>query len=253
MRSLPTIDAHAHIKADLDPTEIATLDGVIFAATRSLDEAAIAVERNDERVLWGVGCHPGLVGVQRSFDIDRFESLIGRTPIVSEIGMDGSSRVAAAIQRRNFEAILRSLQNSPRIVSVHSYQATTEVLNSIEEHGGSGIILHWWLGDSTETERALNLGCYFSVNSSSRSLELLDQIPASRVLPETDHPFGDRRGRAAARPGNVADVESRLLPIISGDVAAVRLQMWRNLLALATETSTLGMFPRAARLQFAAV
>jgi TatD DNase family protein len=250
---LPAIDAHAHIQANLEPREIATLGGVILAATRSLDEAAIAVERNDERVIWGVGCHPGLVGVQRSFEIDRFESLIKQTPVVSEIGLDGSSRVAAEIQRRNFEAILRSLQDQPRIVSVHSYQATTEVLDSIEEHGGPGIILHWWLGNPTETQRALDLGCYFSVNSSNRSLDLLDKVPASRVLPETDHPFGDRKGRGAARPGNVVDVENRLLRTVAGDVTAVRLQMWRNLLALATETSTLGMFPRATRLQFAAL
>ena len=253
MKSLPSIDAHAHIRADLDASEIATLDGVILAATRSLDEAATAVERQDERVIWGVGVHPGLVGVQRSFDQSRFELLMARTPLVSEVGLDGSSRVPGDVQRRTFETVLRSITAMPRIVSVHSYQATTDVLDAVETYGGPGIVLHWWLGDSAETQRAVNLGCYFSVNSSARSLAMLESIPQSRVLPETDHPFGDRKGRSAARPGNVLEVEKALARLAGGDITAARLQVWRNLFTLAKETRTADMFPHAARRQFAAL
>jgi len=253
VRSLPSVDAHAHIRADLDPGEIATLDGVILAATRSLDEAASAVERTDDRVIWGVGVHPGLVGVQRSFDQSRFELLIARTPLVSEVGLDGASRVPAGVQRQNFETVLRSTREMPRIVSVHSYQASSAVLDAVETFGGPGIVLHWWLGDSAETERAVRLGCYFSVNSSAHSLAMLGSLPRSRVLPETDHPFGDRRGRSAARPGNVLVVEKEFARLSGGDVTTARLQVWRNLFALANETQTADMFPDAARRQFAAL
>lgn len=99
----------------------------------------------------------------------------------------------------------------------------------------------------------MDLGCYFSINSSAGSLALLDTVPADRVLPETDHPFGDRRSRAAAHPGNVVDVETRFARRIDTDLIAARLQVWRNLLALARATDTVGLFPRAAQRQFAAL
>lgn len=253
MRSLPSIDAHAHIRADLEASDVATLDGLVLAATRSLDEAATAVERSDDRVIWGLGVHPGLVGVQRSFDRVRFEQLMARTPLVSEVGLDGSSRVPADLQRQTFDTVLRATRETPRIVSVHSYKAASAVLDAVEANGGPGIVLHWWLGDAEETDRAVELGCYFSVNSSARSLSMLGSIPPSRVLPETDHPFGDRKGRSAARPGNVLDVEKQFARLTGGDIHAARLQFWRNLWNLVNETGTAGMFPHAARRQFAAL
>lgn len=167
--------------------------------------------------------------------------------------MDGGSRVSPVIQRETFETILRSLQHMPRIVSVHSYAATADVLDAIERCAGRGIVLHWWLGDNNETQRALELGCYFSVNSSPRSLTLLNSVPASRILPETDHPYGDRRGRSAARPGNVLDVEKRLAGLSGASMPSVRLRIWQNLLEIATATKTVGLLPRAVRRQLAAL
>ena len=38
---------------------------------------------------------------------------------------------------------------------------------------------------------------------------MLARIPLDRVLPETDHPFGDK-GRAPRRPGEVGHVEAAL-------------------------------------------
>ena len=37
----------------------------------------------------------------------------------------------------------------------------------LEAGSPPGIILHWWLGDAQQTRRAVDLGCYFSVNASS--------------------------------------------------------------------------------------
>jgi len=244
---------HAHIRADLPTAEVATLSGFVVAATRSLEEAETALARSDERVTWGVGCHPGLVGVQKSFDIAAFERLALLTPIVSEVGLDGGSRVPAKLQESTFESVLHVVAKTPRVMSVHSAQASGRVLDIIQGLPSPGIVLHWWLGDESQTRRALDLGCYFSVNSSTRSLSLISRVPYDRVLPETDHPFGDKRGGRAARPANVLDVERAMSSQREESLEQVRLQMWRNFATLAAQTATSTMFPSFARRQFAAM
>ena len=114
-------------------------------------------------------------------------------------------------QQTTLRAVLGVLQHAPRIASLHSYRATNVVLDELSARPVKGAVLHWWLGDAHETQRALELGCFFSVNASSvRRADLLDLIPPDRILTETDHPLGDRRGGRAARPGSVAAVEKAL-------------------------------------------
>ena len=204
MRDLPALDLHAHVDAGIEPRELRALGAIVFAVTRSLDEAEQALRRSDETTIWGVGCHPGLVGVQKAFDPGRFRVLAERTPYVGEVGLDGTSRVPMEAQRRTLRRVLEVLQRRPRIASLHSYRATSEVLGLIERFAQPGVILHWWLGTERETWRAVELGCYFSVNRSSvRRRDLLARMPLERVLPETDHPFGEQRSRAAATRGSV--------------------------------------------------
>lgn len=254
MRRLPSIDMHAHVQADIAAADLLELKSLIFAATRSLDEAASALDRSDPWTIWGVGCHPGLVGVQKAFDPDRFTKLISRTSYVSEVGLDGASRVPMDMQRATFGAILVALQETPRVTSIHSYGATSVVLDCLADRPIRGAVLHWWLGDVEQTQRAIELGCYFSINASMlRRTELLDALPLDRVLAETDHPFGDRSVRRGRRPGNVDDVEQAISRRYGLEQDAVRQAMWRNVaeLVLATRCGTL--LPRPVRVTLAAV
>ena len=98
MRGLPSLDMHAHIDVAIDPSELTALNAVVFAACRSLDEANVALARQDVRTVWGTGCHPGLVGAQKAFTADRFRDHLLRTPYVAELGLDGKSRVPLTTQ-----------------------------------------------------------------------------------------------------------------------------------------------------------
>jgi len=245
---------HAHIETDITAADLLELKSLIFAATRSLDEAERALDRSDPWTVWGVGCHPGLVGVQKAFDPARFAALISRTACVSEVGLDGSSRVAMEIQRATFAAILTALQTNQRIASIHSYGATDAVLDCLKEAPIQGAVLHWWLGDEQYTRRAVELGCYFSINASSaRRVETLRAIPIERILTETDHPFGDRSSGAGRRPGNVESAEHMLAQYYGINREDLRLQVWRNLRDLTSRTHTAALLPRAIRVALAAV
>ena len=248
----PPLDLHAHIDVTIAAEELTALGAVVFVATRTLDEAANAIRRNDVTAIWGVGCHPAVAAAHKKFDADRFAELSAQSPYASEIGLDGGAKVPIEAQRRTFDAILRSLAESPRIASIHSYRATAEVLGCLEAQPVQGAILHWWLGDAEQTARALELGCWFSVNAASVRKEVFSRIPLDRLITETDHPFGDRRNRASARPGNVASAERAIASEYGLDAAAVRTQMWSNMADLVGEAGCASLLPRPIRLQLMA-
>lgn len=254
MKRLPPIDLHAHIEADIAASDLSELGSLIFAATRSLDEAEQALGRSDALTIWGVGCHPGLVGVQKAFDPVRFAELILKTAYVSEVGLDGTSRLPLQAQQATFDSILSTLQASPRITSIHSNAATETVLNCLTARPIHGAVLHWWLGSGDQTRRAVELGCYFSVNAAMlKRPDLLRLLPLDRVFAETDHPFGDRSAGRGRRPGNVDNVETHLARLHGLDQDEVRRVMWRNLADLARLTRCGVLLPRPVRVTLAAV
>ncbi|MFN8560034.1 MAG: TatD family hydrolase [Dehalococcoidia bacterium] len=230
---------HAHVAVTINPADLAALNAVIFAVTRSLEEADQALQRRDDLTIWGTGCHPGLVRAHQAFSSDRFCQQVELTPYVGELGLDGKSRVPMSLQQSTLRAALEALSVRPRITSLHSYAATAELIAMLEHHRPVGAVLHWWLGTEQETRRAIELGCYFSINSSScRRRDLLRIIPLDRLLTETDHPFGDRSHRGVSKPGNVSDVEEVIANVHSLSSVECRLTMWRNLYVLIT---TLGI------------
>lgn len=142
----------------------------------------------------------------------------------------------------------------PRIVSLHSYGACTEVLDEIERAGVQGAVLHWWLGDHVLTKRALALGCWFSVNAAQVSKsKVLNDIPLDRVLTETDHPFGDRGAIAPRRPGHVLESERAIASVHKVSAERVRRHVWSNLDRLIKEVGCSALLPRSVRARLAAL
>lgn len=245
MKPTLPLDTHAHVDPAIGVPELSKLGAFVFAMTRSVPEFETTIHRRDARTIWGVGLHPGLVRVQRAFDSDAFTRMLKLTPIVGEVGLDARSRVPMATQVENFRAVLRALQESPRIVSVHSSGAHAQVLRELSRMPTSGVILHWWTGTEGLTEEAVRLGCYFSFPpGATGTLELIRQIPSSRVLPETDHPSGDRRGPSPRKPGNVREVEIKLAALWGLSAPETRQRLWLNLAALVAETRTIDLFDK---------
>ena len=241
----PAVDLHAHIDASIAATELIHLTGIVFAACRTLTESEIALERSDPRVIWGVGCHPGLARNHTSFDDARFEEQVQRTAYVSEIGLDGSSKGGLARQIATFDKILGILQRHPRLTSIHSHGAHDEILASLQRQPITGAILHWWLGTPEQTRRAVELGCYFSMNIKAlKRTEAMSEIPLDRVLPETDHPFGDSTSKQPRMPGNTATAENHLASHYGTSQAQMRAIVWTNLSRLVSETGCSNLLNR---------
>lgn len=234
--ALPPLDLHAHVKTTIPARDLEQLGAVVFVATRSLDEFASTQRRHDAVTIWGVGCHPGVNSAQDAFDAERFASLARSTPFVSEVGLDGRSKVPMARQEQTFRAVLRVLSEHPRITSIHSSGAPGRVLDALEATPVRGAVLHWWRGTPAQTARAVRLGCWFSVNVAGvKHAADVASIPLDRILTETDHPSGDRGASEPRQPGSVAGVESALAAIHGVTDSDIRHQVWANFSQLVSE------------------
>jgi TatD DNase family protein len=227
---LPAIDAHAHIDVRIAPRELSALDAVVLAVTRSMVEWRAAAARDDELTLWGLGCHPALPDVVRAFDAHVFADALKTASFVGEVGVDRRSKASVDEQVTVFAEILRAVQRTPRPVSIHSTGATKIILDLLETTPIATPILHWWRGTHQDTLRALQLGCFFSLNGhEAASPKAIGVIPLERILTETDFPHSGRYDASASRPAATETIERALMGQHGLSLVELRQLLWRNL------------------------
>ncbi len=252
----PPLDMHAHVDVTIEPRELLALRAVVFASNRSLAESERALDRQagDLLTVWGLGVHPGIKTALEGFNLGTFKMLLSRTAYVGEVGLDGKVKSRLSLQSDVLTTILSELQTSPRITSLHSYAATNELLELLEETPIAGAVLHWWLGDEYATRKAVDLGAYFSVNVSNlRNIDVLAGIPPERLLTETDHPDGDRWSTEPRQPGNTGKVEATLAKHLGISPTRFRQTCWTNLRALVHSTESDTLLPERVRAMLSAV
>lgn len=156
------------------------------------------------RIRTALGYHPQLVA-ERSNEIKLFERMLVETRYVGEVGLDGGKGFASSknTQTKVFRAVLNLCSSEgSKIISIHSRHAVGAVLDQIAEHPRCGIpVLHWFTGNQHELERAIKMGCWFSVGApmlrSAKGKAALELIPKERILTETDAPFASTNIRAS--------------------------------------------------------
>lgn len=231
---LPPLDTHTHLAPDVTETQLGRLGSAqIFGMTLSLAEADYVRPRIDENVMWALGAHPTAYRDLAAFDVRVFSRLIAHFALVGEIGLDfrGGRR-----QVEVFTDILRVAADHQVLLSVHSTGMVGQVLEALAARPQSGTILHWFGGTPVEVASAVDLGCYFSVNTAMTD-EVLASLPVDRVLPETDYPAARQTG--AKKPGDTAGAELRLAKLWDLEPEIVRHQLYRNLRDLARSTALL--------------
>jgi len=245
MKALPSLDAHAHLNPARITDELAESCAVL-AMTLSLEEAALAISRHDPQIVWGVGCHPRKLKAQELFDAERFRDLAERTAVVGEIGLDNGThygKVPLETQLQTFREALEIVADLPRIVSIHSYRATGQVIRELRRTPIAVPVLHWWTGTAEETREAVTLGCYFSIHSAvARHSKFRTAVPRERVLIESDHGYADP---PAAIPCRIEWVEHLVANQLRLNVKDVRRLAWQNLATVIRNTDTLRLLPES--------
>ena len=196
------MDMHCHIDLYHNPEEIIRecvknkLYVLSVTTTPRAWRGTYALTKGVPRFKTALGLHPQLAH-KREHELPLFDSLISETKYIGEIGLDGSKEYRPYIdsQLRVFRHILEQCQkNKPKIMSIHSRGATSLVLDELENYYNAGTpILHWFLGTKKELNRAIDLGCLFSVGPamtvSQKGKKIMGWIPRDKILLETDGPF----------------------------------------------------------------
>lgn len=230
-RNLFTIDAHAHIAPDVSGPQLQALGNtVVLAMTRSLTEARAVYRRRDPSLIWGVGTHPAAPEALDEYDPDTFSRALDHFSVVGEVGLDRRGQVGH--QRDVFASILQQCQGKQVVISVHSTGRIKQTLEIIEEYPHPGLILHWFNGTFAEIQRAVELGCYFSINA-AMSPDKIEQMPVERMLTETDFPSSRKRTQAS-KPGDTVAAEALLGRVLSKNDA--RMTVHENLRRLFADT-----------------
>lgn len=163
-------------------------------------EAARAALSDAPNVRMGVGLHPWWVhdGRCAQSEADAVCRLVSQTRFVGEVGLDLGKRCAPSrdAQVAAFTQVMRACAaEGGKLVSVHAVRAANDVLDILEGEGclpGNQVVFHWYSDSGSALHRAVRAGCYFSVNlrmlSTRRGREYARQLPADRLLLETDLP-----------------------------------------------------------------
>ena len=204
------VDFHCHVDLHPDPSALIhmyDMERIVVMAVTTTPRAWSQNRKWTESsryVYAAIGLHPELVG-KRYEEVFLLEDFMDQTHLVGEIGLDGSPsyRKSWEFQIKVFTRTLKRASDlGNRVLSVHSRRAANQVVEMITRHTRVGRvlpILHWYTGSVSTARKALDLGCFFSVNlrmlAHKTGRALVIDLPMERLLVETDAPFASVNNR----------------------------------------------------------
>ncbi len=248
-------DAHVHLDWFADAREVARRAGDaglgLFACTVEPDGfAGVQALGGERNVALACGFHPWWVAERGAENDAWLEAAVAGARAsrwVGEVGLDFSRKHEATKdeQLRVFTAICEACAQEsdaaePKVISIHSAGAATAVMDVLEKTGVADAcrcVLHWFSGTSAELARSRELGLWFSLGERSlatrRGREYARQIPAARLLSETDLPDG--QASAMDEKDILASLDRAIAGIAQArgaDPAEIRALLARNAAAL---------------------
>ena len=153
--------------------------------------------RSFKHVRLALGLHP-LLAADKQNELQIFKNNIEKTSYIGEIGLDFSKSGISTkeIQISVLRKILSDLKGKKKIVSVHSRKAERELLDLLCEYDIKNVIFHWYSGPIGLIPSILSCGYYFSINESmtlsKNGQKIIENIPKTRILTETDAPYNSK-------------------------------------------------------------
>lgn len=234
------VDSHCHLNykglvedqaAVLARARDAGVSKMLNISTRASewDEVIAAAEREPD--VWAsVGIHPHEADIHPDVET---ETLVERAqhPRVAGIGESGLDfyydRSDRDRQRASFRAHIAAARETGLPIIVHTRDAEEDTHAILAEEMGKGVftgVIHCFTASADFAAKALELGLYISISGivtfkNAKDLqETARQLPADRLLIETDAPFlapVPHRGKPC-EPAFVADT-ARFLGVLRGE------------------------------------
>ncbi len=203
------IDVHSHVdrydREDARALETALAEIArhrIFTVSVSMDlpsyQRNLEIGEKSDWVLPTFGVHPW----NATEYAGRLQDLDGATeqsPMIGEIGLDHyfvENAAAYPDQRKVFEYFLGAAREQAKIVNLHTKGAEKEVVELLDRYDIPRVIVHWYSGPLDIFRELAARDVYFTVGvevlHSKHIRTIAQEIPAGRLLTETDNPGGPR-------------------------------------------------------------
>ena len=207
------IDSHCHLDSpefDADRDEVvaraleAGVEHMVAIGTGSGPpdlEAGIRLADRYPQFYATVGIHPHDAAKASKADFERLAELLSHPKVIAlgEIGLDyhydfspRETQTSVFIQQMEIAAAAK------KPIVIHTREAWDDTAALLEQHWkphGIGGIMHCFSGGPVEARRALDLGFYLSFGGIVTFPKALDlqaaaqEVPANRILVETDSPY----------------------------------------------------------------
>ena len=210
MTTLKTFDSHNHLQSGRFGKPVAELvsemrnagiSGCVVNATRESDWEAVAELAGTYPgfVFPAYGIHPWFADTAEEGWEERLRDILGANPqaTVGEIGVDGWVKSPAMeVQLPVFRAQVEIAVETGRVMTVHCLKAWEELFRAMEEAEAwpEKFLMHSFGGSIEVAERLMKKGAWFSFSGyflqerKRKVLEVFRQLPADRILLETDAP-----------------------------------------------------------------
>jgi TatD DNase family protein len=238
------IDTHAHLTSLEDPDEAirrAADAGVrrILTVGTSVDDCrrALSLAERHDRVFAILGIHPHDAGTATAEDLAALRELLAhpKAVAVGETGLDWFRDYAPRPdQRRLFAAELELAADLGKPVVIHTRAADDDTLAGLADHAGT-VVLHCF-SSLHMLPTALERGWYVSFAGNATFPKAVDlrlaatQVPAERILAETDSPYLAPQPIRGKRnePANVVHTLAAIAEARGEDPAELEEQIERN-------------------------
>lgn len=214
---------------------------VVPAVDIATARAALRLAEDNEGVYVAAGIHPESLAAWSATDITAIRGLAAHPKVVAigEIGLDYHWDVAShAVQR---EALRLQVQLAKAVqlpVVIHNRESTEDLISLLEAESGGVLrgVMHCFSDTLDSARRCLDLGFYISFGGpvtfkNARALqEVARQIPADRLLIETDSPYLSPHPLRGKRnePARVKLVAEKLAELRGETLATIAQQTFDN-------------------------
>ena len=240
-------DFHCHI--DLMPSmanfarEATKTDINVLTVTTTPKafEKEIEILKQFSNIKVGLGLHPQLVS-SRYRELYLIKELIRGADYIGEIGLDFNREFYSSKEKQVevFESIIKwSSDIGNKVISIHSVRSDKTVLDILEKYRcveKNTCILHWFSGTQIQLRRALQMGCFFSVNSamihSLNGQKLIKIISPDRLLLETDAPFVNEVQTVPQLKGELEKIVTYLSLLYGEDIVEIIQGTSKSLLSI---------------------
>lgn len=237
------VDAHCHLdlfanyeetarKAESSQTAVIAVTTIPRAWRRNME-----LSKQFANVTPALGLHPQLVA-DYGEEIGLFVEYLSEAHFVGEVGLDATARYYSSFdqQKKVFHHILSECaKEGNKVLSVHSVRTAKIVLDMIEDSqllkSDCKVILHWFTGGIKEAHRAMQLGCYFSINfamlAKSQHSQVIKDVPIGRILTESDGPFAQFNNNPIL-PSDMIRLVELIASLRGDDTSTVRTAIAAN-------------------------